>query len=42
VEEGGAQVLGNEKPSDLEILILMVAVIQLQLDLTQWISSLPV
>lgn len=33
---------GNDKPSDLEILILVVAVIQLQLDLTQWISSLPV
>jgi hypothetical protein len=33
-------VLGNEKPSDVEILILWVALIQLQLDVAQWISSL--
>lgn len=32
-------VLGNEKPSDVELLLLLVALIQLQLDLTQWISS---
>lgn len=32
--------LGNEKPPDIELLTLLVAVIQLQLDLTQWISSL--
>jgi hypothetical protein len=40
LEEGGTQVLGNEKPPDIEWLILLVAVIQLQLDLTEWISSL--
>jgi hypothetical protein len=32
--------LGNEKPSDVELLLLWVALIQLALDATQWISSL--
>ena len=32
--------LGNEGPSDVELLLLWVALIQLQLDVTQWVSSL--